>query len=59
VIPQSASGQSGLKSYLGSSRCRDHRRHWPSGDFSFVFSGDGEFDAEAVIIKRPNLELAG
>jgi hypothetical protein len=45
--------------YLGSSPCRDHRRHWPSGDFSFVFSGDGEFDAEAVIIKRPNLELAG
>jgi hypothetical protein len=27
--------------------------------FSFMFSGDGKFDAEAVIIKRPNLELAG
>ena len=27
--------------------------------FSFVFGGDGEFDAEVVMIKRPNLELAG
>ncbi len=26
--------------------------------FSFVFGGDGEFDAEVVMIKRPNLELA-
>ena len=26
--------------------------------FSFVFRGDGEFDAEMVMIKRPNLELA-
>ena len=27
--------------------------------FSFVFGGDGEFDAKVVMIKRPNLELAG
>jgi hypothetical protein len=26
--------------------------------FSFVFGCDGEFDAEVVMIKRPNLELA-
>jgi hypothetical protein len=26
--------------------------------FSFVFGGDGEFDADVVMIKRPNLELA-
>ena len=26
--------------------------------FSFVFGGDGEFDAEVVMIKRSNLELA-
>ena len=25
---------------------------------TFVFGGDGEFDAEVVMIKRPNLELA-
>jgi len=25
---------------------------------NFVFGGDGEFDAEVVMIKRPNLELA-
>jgi hypothetical protein len=27
--------------------------------FFFVFGGDGKFDAEAVIIERSNLELAG
>lgn len=27
--------------------------------FSFVLGGDGEFDTETVVIKRPNLELAG
>ena len=27
--------------------------------FSFVFGAHGEFDSEAVIIERPNLELAG
>jgi hypothetical protein len=27
--------------------------------FSFVLGGDGEFDAELVMIERPNLELAG